>query len=148
MTSPPLIIGLGSPHGDDQAGWLVIARLRALGLPASQAVPARTPADLWDWCRSDRALTVCDACVDVGPPGTLKRWVWPEHCLPSTCGGTHDLSLGVVLSLGRELGSFPANVVVWTITGASFAPNAAASEVVLSACEHLAGRLTEALRVN
>ena len=44
----PLIVGLGSHHGDDQAGWLVIDRLQERGYPTSRLVRLRKPADLLD----------------------------------------------------------------------------------------------------
>lgn len=146
MTGLPLIVGLGSPHGDDQAGWRVIERLHAHGVPGNQARMARTPADVWDWCDRDRPLTLCDACVNAGAPGTLNKWRWPADRLPVARGGTHDLSLGEVLSLGRELGTIPADVVVWTITGGCFEPGGEPAGMIRAAADALADQLVGELR--
>jgi hypothetical protein len=61
--------------------------------------------------------------------------------LPGPHGGTHDLSLGEVLALGRELGWLPDNVEVWTITGSSFESNGEPCSSVVAAAERLANRL-------
>lgn len=136
-----LIVGLGSPHGDDQAGWQVVQRLHRRGIPEEYAVVARTPADLWNWCPCAGPLIVCDACVGWGEPGSIGQWRWPGDVLPGPHGGTHDLSLGEVLALGRELGWLPDNVEVWTITGSSFESNGEPCSSVVAAAERLANRL-------
>src|SRR5579885_1569269 len=97
-----LIVGLGSPHGDDQAGWRVISALHARGFPVTSARAASTPADIWNWCRSDHDLTICDANADGHPAGTLRSIVWPTEALPTHSHGTHSLPLGTILELGRE----------------------------------------------
>jgi hydrogenase maturation protease len=145
MTERPLIIGLGSPHGDDQAGWRVIDRLHARGFPRDRARPARTPAEVWDWCQRADSLTICDACVDGRTTGRIQGWTWPDDRLPMTHGGTHTLSLAEVLALGRELDTLPATVQIWTITGTMFTPNAAPSPAVFAAAETLAERFVREL---
>ena len=57
-----LVVGIGSPHGDDQAGWLVVERLRDL-LPKSSAEfhVAQSPTDLLNWLEDHETLFLVDA---------------------------------------------------------------------------------------
>lgn len=76
-----LIVGIGSAHGDDQAGWLVIRQLQELltaddgrGIRGtSNAVSefaelsvecrqAQSPVDLLDWIEGHETLHIVDAC--------------------------------------------------------------------------------------
>lgn len=117
----PLIIGLGSSHGDDQAGWLVIDVLLSLGADASSVRKAAHPADILNWADSNRSLTICDAGHPAGHPGRVGRWSWPHDPLErSRLCGTHDLPLADVLGLGRETGRCPEQVEIWTIEGTAF----------------------------
>ena len=52
----PLIVGLGSHHGDDQAGWLVLDRLRERGYPATRLARLQHPADLLDVIDAEQCL--------------------------------------------------------------------------------------------
>lgn len=138
----PLIVGLGSPHGDDRAGWLIVEHLLAAGISSDNAKTAAHPADLLDWCDTARPLFVCDACASVGTPGAIHRWDWPgELPVDVKFRGSHDLPLIPVLELGAQLGRLPAKVVVWGITGAAFQPDSPMSPAVEEATRRLAARL-------
>ncbi|WLD10379.1 hydrogenase maturation protease [Planctellipticum variicoloris] len=138
----PLIVGLGSPHGDDQAGWLVIDWLHTLGADVQSARKAVHPGDLWSWAEAGRALTVCDAGHANGQPGRVGRWTWPEDRLEgSRLGGTHDLPLADVLMLGRQTGCCPERVEIWTIEGVQFEPLGAVSPAVAEGARRVAETL-------
>ncbi len=143
MTNRMLFLGLGSPHGDDQAGWLVINRLHKCGVCAAEAVALPSPVEIWDRCTADRELVVFDASSGGDGSGIVRRWVWPRVSLPTRRYGTHDLPLEDVLSLGQTLGLCPAEVVVWTISGVRFAPGEEPSSIVRAAAESLATSLYE-----
>lgn len=138
---PPLIVGLGSPHGDDQVGWCVIDRLRARGVSSNDAQIARSPADLCDVGSRDRPFIVCDAADNGRPAGTIDEWNWPAQSLPSRCGGTHEFALGEALSLAAQLGTIPSHVAVWMISGSDFRPLSSPSAAVLAAAARLADQL-------
>lgn len=59
-----LIAGLGSPHGDDQAGWLVVEKLASecQDDPDIMVRRASIPLDLLDWMEGVDVLHICDAC--------------------------------------------------------------------------------------
>lgn len=141
MTNRTLFVGLGSPHGDDRAGWLVMDRLRDCGVAATDAVALQSPDEIWQHSTADRELAICDAAVDLGDVGTICRWVWPGVRLPEGRHGSHDLPLHEVLVLGQTLGMCPANVVIWTITGGCFVPDAEVSPAVRAAAVSLADSL-------
>jgi hydrogenase maturation protease len=137
-----LIVGLGSPHGDDRAGWGVIDELQRRGVSADIARLARHPADLWNWCDPSTDLVICDACQGTGPVGTTRRWQWPDEPMTERIRqGTHDLPLAEVLALGRLLQSCPPTVVLWTIEGAAFFPETDLSPMVRAAVDRVADEL-------
>lgn len=115
MTRATLIVGLGSDHGDDQAGWRAAERLaRIPGAPVVRL--ARSPCDLLDWLDGVERLVVCDACQPNGVPGAVHRWDWPTDELSRLhSASSHDLGLAQVLSLASCLGRLPPRVVVWGI---------------------------------
>lgn len=141
MTHRALVLGLGSPHGDDRAGWLVVEQLRRSGVAAADAVALQSPDEIWQHSAADRELVLCDAAVEAGTVGSVHRWVWPGVQLPERRHGSHDFPLQEVLSLGQTLGLCPAVVVIWTITGHQFTPHADASPAVHAAAISLATSL-------
>ena len=133
----PLVIGLGSSHGDDQAGWLVIDALWELGYPECSARKAAHPADLLDDLQAGLRLTVCDACQDTGTAGAVRHWTWPTDQLHSRrASGSHDLSLPQILDLTRTFDYGLDRVDRWGLSGNLWLPTDDPSEVVRrSACE-------------
>jgi len=144
MRNCPLFLGLGSPHGDDQAGWLVINCLHQRGVATGDAVALPSPDQIWHVCSADRELVLCDAAAGPGQVGTIQRWNWPGVRLPERCRGTHDLPLGDVLCLGQSLGLCPSEITIWTISGSRFSPCDELSPSVREAAERLASSLYEA----
>lgn len=133
-----LIVGLGSPHGDDQVGWRVAETLRPRIAP-NPAVAVRTaavPLDLLDWMNGVAHLHVCDACCSGEPAGTLHRLtlrtgngdceqLWNSSSVARLrCGGSHDFGLPAVLELAERLGRLPQRVVVHAVSGCRFTPGA------------------------
>lgn len=119
--SLPLIVGLGSHCGDDRVGWIVIDRLRELGLPSHCLKQVRHSAQILDVIDVTRDLVVCDACE--GPnSGTVHCWPWPSKGLTTRrCQGTHDIGLNEVLNLARQLNQSPVKIEVWAIEGCHWA---------------------------
>lgn len=93
-----LVAGLGSPHGDDRAGWLVVEQFLkkvcgTLGASAEQdenlmsessrhlfqhvvVRRALIPLDLLDWLEGVSILHVCDAFEATKRHGKLHRFTW------------------------------------------------------------------------
>jgi hydrogenase maturation protease len=113
-TKRDLILGVGSPHAEDQLGWQVV---QALGQAPFDGVAVRLaaiPADLLDWLDGVSQLHVCDACRGAAREPTLHRWQWPDRRIACQAwSGTHDLSLPGVLELATELKLAPPRIIVW-----------------------------------
>lgn len=140
--TPPRVIGLGSHHGDDQAGWLVIDRLRDLGYPSDLLHKAANPVDLLDDLSSELAILICDACEGAGKAGSIHQWRWPTDQLQNLrSGGTHDLPLAQVLELAGQFADHPVRVEIWAMTGAAWIPAADPSEAVRAAAGEVAARI-------
>ncbi|MFM8219554.1 MAG: hydrogenase maturation protease [Planctomycetaceae bacterium] len=111
-----LCVGIGSPQGDDQAGWLVIDALQNLSRQRVCLRKAAYPGELLDWLEPRGTLWIVDACRGGGKPGDWNCWHWPTEELPASLSrGTHDLGLAAVLQWGAALGRMPEEVLFWGI---------------------------------
>lgn len=130
IEGPPVcFVGIGSPHGDDVAGWRVAERLRQRQLAGWEVHSAATPIDLLDWVSPDRPLWVADACRGENETGNWQVWQWPCERLDVIWGGgTHDFSLPCVLTLAHRLGRLPIDVRLWGIWGREFAAGQGAGD--------------------
>lgn len=112
-------VGIGSSHGDDQAGWLVVERLQNSQLhDLAEFRTAKSPIDILDWLQDCEKLVICDACHGLGKAGQIHRFSWPsnELCDLET-SGTHNLSLAAVLKLANTLNQLPDHVEIWVVEG-------------------------------
>ena len=129
-----LLVGIGSPHGDDQIGWRVADELvaalskrdRQEWLDTWRIHKAKSPLDLLNWLEADsrgpvRHLIICDACQSASSPadicaGAIHCWSWPDEELPSVrFSGSHDLGLAAVLHLARALDRLPPRIDIWGV---------------------------------
>ncbi|NND98060.1 MAG: hydrogenase maturation protease [Pirellulaceae bacterium] len=113
-----LIVGIGSPFGDDQAGWRVAALLADhLHQDHCNVRQAKSPIEIFDWLDRDYVrLILCDACRGSGTAGQISRFDWPSDSMSeSKWSGTHDFSLVATLQLAERLGRLPERVIVWSI---------------------------------
>jgi len=79
------ILGIGSPSGDDQAGWLTVDALAACGVHAEHELVIekldRPGAGLVSRLDSDWVILV-DAMQGGAPPGTIRCFeqdTWPDY---------------------------------------------------------------------
>lgn len=132
---PPLVIGVGSPHGEDRAGWEVVDRLGAMDLNCSPACfhKAAVPHDALDWfdphttthvvdamaSRSDRLLRFEIVCSPLGELQTLltdQANSQQSVAFPALRShSTHQFDLRSVLELAATLNLLPHSVVLWAI---------------------------------
>jgi hydrogenase maturation protease len=121
-----LFAGIGSPHGDDRAGWLVSDALAADPLPGVVVRKASVPIALLDWLDGVTFLGICDACRGEGPVGSIQRIEWNSAATSTLARlracGTHAFGLSAVLNLAHRLDRLPPRVVVWGIEGQQFQP--------------------------
>ncbi len=130
------IAGLGSPHGDDQAGWEIVRALEKRGPSQAMVHLSRTPDDLLNWLDPAYPLVICDACRGAGPVGSIHRWQWPTAELDQVnWSGTHQIALPGVLLLAEELGQLPELVIIWGVEIAETVPGDVISSEVSAGVE-------------
>jgi hydrogenase maturation protease len=169
-----LVVGLGSPHGDDQAGWTAIDRLETLSLLGVKLIRLAVPHDLLDWLDEVQELHVIDAAqsVDRGLANALVRFETQnigEKSLrwqSSYCGnegdskpdlirptglrsaGTHQIDILTVLELANCLRTLPKRVVLWTIPASRFGATAGVSKECHLMIEHCAKYIGSELQMH
>ncbi|MDE2580301.1 MAG: hydrogenase maturation protease [Rhodospirillales bacterium] len=137
MTAPALVIGIGNAdRGDDAVGLHVARRVAALGLPAVAVEEAGGDVlGLMDrWAGVPRVVLV-DAAAPLAAPGRIHRLDAARGPLPReiALGSTHAFGLADTVELARRLGRLPAQLVLYAIEAADFAPGAPLSPAVAAA---------------
>jgi hydrogenase maturation protease len=144
------IVGLGSPHGDDRAGWDAVAMLADADLPPGiELRTCATPAtDLLPALHGARRVILIDA-VAGSAPGALVRCARGElGASRAAAASSHGMSVPSLLELAQALGTLPAEL---SLLGVQIDPADAEgdglSAPVAAALPALAqAALTEALR--
>jgi len=121
-----IIVGVGSPNGDDRIGWIVCDRLTGKLKPGSDndivVIKLKSPIELMNWLPEDRSartpkrLIICDACSGLSRVGKVAHWQWPSTVFGDLhWSGTHDFSVLRTLTLADTLGRLPESVDIWGI---------------------------------
>ncbi|MCY2977802.1 MAG: hypothetical protein NTU79_03950 [Planctomycetota bacterium] len=132
---PTLVVGIGSPHGDDQAGWEVIKQLSDRFTGEFTFRKASVPHDILDWLHSELNLHIVDASLDSEPGvrrhaihqqpdqtlqiNQLQPWSadFAEMTFPDVrSSSSHQLDLLSVLKLASTLGKLPNQFTLWTVS--------------------------------
>jgi hydrogenase maturation protease len=137
------IIGCGSfDRGDDEAGLLVVGRLRELGIEACEhRGDGSALVDRW---HGQETVILIDAVVSGGFPGAVTVWdEWTAGVLGDCfrCS-THAFGVAEAVKLARVLGLMPARLIIYGIEGRRFDLGSAPSPEVVTAAEELAHRLS------
>ncbi len=159
-----LVAGLGSAHGDDQAGWLVADQLLSvedLGV-AVTIRKADVPLDIIDWLEDVDVLHICDACYSEFRGVAVHQFRWSEgNFVPFEFGqgetalafvsmhhgGSHDYGVLEVVRLAEATRQLPRVVVVWAICGTAFSPDDVITSDTLLAVAETTRRICHALQV-
>ncbi len=171
-----LIVGIGSAHGDDQAGWHVIRMLQEMltaddlwqncsTLPPRfelaewqlELRQAQSPTDLLDWIEGQETLLIIDACDSPksAEPHTFEfsletrhtSAAWRSVLETGRClGGTHGFDVLSVLDLTVHLGKPPERVVFWLVPGTTFERSESLSETALQTVGMTVQRIIDLLR--
>lgn len=108
------IIGIGSPHGADQVGWIAAQRLIKLGVRNASVDLLRTPLELLDHLEGCQKLIILDACRSDDPNGTVQRLEWPDsRIIDEQSHSSHGWSVGQALLLAQKLGRLPESVILF-----------------------------------
>jgi hydrogenase maturation protease len=151
-----LVVGVGSPFGDDRVGWEVVQALEAplqdapdLRARVRTLACDRPGAGLVGLLGAAAHVIIVDAVRDAGlAPGTMG---WLDAVAGQAAStSTHAFGVAEALALAEALGQSPARVEILAIAGEQFAAGAM-SEAVRAAVPVAAGmvvaRLQKDLRV-
>jgi hydrogenase maturation protease len=135
------LVGLGSNHGDDRAGWEIVARIREL-LPASVTATITSDPLIVADAAGCRLLILIDACRGAGPPGSVHRFEWPDPRLTIGAGvSSHGIGLSAALELAKALGTLPPRVIVFAVEGEFAVPGRSLSNTVAAAIPAVVARV-------
>lgn len=137
-----LVVGIGSNHGDDQAGWRVIEQLQQDPPVAADCRKAAVPHDIIDWITNRGTLHVVDACDRVNEIRCVDLSRPHASIAPATrSGSSHQIGIDRVLTMAMVLGMLPSQVALWMIPGQSFQPCDEMSPSCMRNVEHCAALL-------
>lgn len=141
------VLGIGSPAGDDRAGWCVVDALRArLGGRADVALDKldRPGAGLLAHLEGAAHVVLIDAMRSGAAPGTIRRVDradWRNQGGPSS----HGFGVFDALALAEALGSLPPALVVYGVEIGAAAPGDDLTPAVRAAVDELAARIADEL---
>jgi hydrogenase maturation protease len=153
--TPVRIIGIGSSHGADQAGWLVADALQRSELPGH--LPAGTvsisqcrfPAQLWQLVDGCELAVLIDAvCAE---PGSVVEIDSGDLVRFKALHSTHGIGVAEALSLIPVLSEHPPRVVLLGIgidTEDGVCSDEDLSRALPGVLEHLESHLQEFLQTS
>jgi hydrogenase maturation protease len=141
-TRPVFVIGIGSPHGDDRAGWEVVDRLDGDVSKNIFLRKAAVPHDILDWLDNHSPTHIIDASCD-NVPGLQRFNITQDEAGKvqlSVVGSTsslsadsarkslrssssHQLDLLSAIELAATLHRLPRQLTLWTISISSVEKN-------------------------
>ena len=127
------VIGLGSPHGDDQIGWELVHMLERESLAVDDSAElslracASVGGEILDLWRDAELAIIVDAVRSAAPPGTLRRLeLHPQHDLSvlDTVQAltSHGLDLPDLIELAEALDLLPRRLVLFGVEIAACPP--------------------------
>lgn len=142
-----VILGIGSPFGDDRAGWLVIDALQAeLGereracFGLTLVALDRPGAALLEHLRGAKRAVLIDAARGAGAPGTVLRLDAAQLETDPTLS-SHGFGVAEALALGAALKALPPELTVLAIATDGNPRSADVSDTVRGAASRLAREL-------
>jgi hydrogenase maturation protease len=143
------IFGIGSPAGDDQAGWLTVDALLAGGVKAGDELVIekldRPGACLISLLDNASWVILVDAMQSGGQPGWIQRYGvndWPAYCQGLS---SHGFGVLNALLLARELGSLPPRLDLYGIEVGGALPGGNPCSEVRTATRKLADIIADEL---
>jgi hydrogenase maturation protease len=115
------ILGVGSPFGDDRAGWSVAEQLAASALVVSSAgqidvrILDRPGSLLLAEFGQSSDIILIDALCSGALPGTIQRLDADDVCAAHAVLSSHGVGVAQAVDLARSLGCLPARFVLFGI---------------------------------
>jgi len=137
------VLGIGSPAGDDQAGWLAVEALQGVGVDACKL--DRPGANLVSQLAGVDHVILIDAMQGGGAPGQVRRFERDDWRGYGQGLSTHGFGVLDALALAEALGSLPPRMDLYGIEIASAHPGAAPGPEVRTAAMRLAAGIAARL---
>ncbi|MCL9684937.1 hydrogenase maturation protease [Legionella maioricensis] len=144
------VLGIGSPFGDDQAGWKVADALKqhlAMHPNITQWVSIeshdRPGARLIELMSGARTVFIIDAVKSGSEPGTVHRFKNDDIIKSENRLSTHDMGIAQALQLGSALNDLPDNIILYGIEIDLIVFESTLSHPVEQAIEHVAIQLKD-----
>jgi len=119
---PVRIIGVGSPAGDDQAGWWTIeafdrdvSRSPAMMARICTMALDRPGINLVNLMQGAQRVFLIDAVQSRSPPGTIYRLSIAELAAWEETVSSHGFGVAMALHLARELNALPKALSLYGI---------------------------------
>jgi hydrogenase maturation protease len=145
-TKKLLVVGLGSPHGDDRIGWLIIERLRLRPDYRERCLALSTPLDLMDHLGAVDRLVIVDALKSDQPVGTVTRRDWPEVSVEGAVArSSHGLGAMEALRLAESLGILPDAVMLIGVEIGSAEPGSTMQPILLNRLDSFVNAVADAI---
>ncbi len=138
-----LIIGIGSPFGNDRAGWQVVQLLSGLPLPPYVKLLCldRPGPELIAQMQGQDRITLIDAILSQEhPPGSCLE-LNLDQLAHANSNSSHGFGLAQTLALAQALGQLPARLRLFGITTSDISEREGTTEDVTTAAKALAQRL-------
>jgi hydrogenase maturation protease len=159
------VVGIGSPHGDDRAGWEVIDRL-ARDVPRNIVLrKASVPHDLLDWLEAESPMYIIDASSDkvsgvrrfdlrndnegkLSVTATNATKVVNENFVSTSLrsNSTHQIDLLSTLELAATLERLPRQLTLWTVSIEAIEKNGDLSAEAQELIEECVSAISKELR--
>jgi hydrogenase maturation protease len=114
-----IVVGVGSPYGDDSLGWEVVRHLQLHPKIQQLAVrdiviqcADRPGIDLLNIINQSNTALIIDAAVSDYPPGTITRLESEDLDTAIKNTSTHDFGVLETIALGKVLNQLPNRVIV------------------------------------
>ena len=145
------IIGIGSDHGDDQAGWMVTDAVQPYCPDNVKCLKIKTPIDLIEWLDGAEQIHLVDAAAQLDQPVRRLYYRCQEDRrliarLPAN--STHGFAVSRALELAESLERRTDHVNLWLVSGCRFRPFTQICASTIAAIEQCARLLTDELRSN
>jgi len=101
-----VVIGFGSLHGDDQAGWLVIDALKKIDAVASRIILFKSKADGVDWypvVDNANLVIFVDAVTSGSVAGTIHRVSSESQQGDGFSTSTHSINIMQSIEMAKTL---------------------------------------------
>ena len=153
-----IILGLGSPFADDQAGWLVAEQLLSLPNLQSKIIDNeliierldRPGLNLLSWLQKDYSKLFLIDMVKTNLSSTGNIYVLKGHEIVGFSGmlSSHGLGVPNALALSEALGIDIRNVTVWGIEGELYSPSSCISKQMEQAVQKVTKQISAQLAFN